>query len=74
MGQPKRLPAKADTDRLVRSRLLTIAEVRERLNVKNEKTVRALVDEGALPSVRVGRLLRVPEAGVDDYLRKQLED
>ena len=46
---------------------LTVEEVAERLRC-NRNTAYALVASGAIPSVRVGRLIRIPVAGYEDYL------
>jgi len=50
-------------------RFLTVAEVASMMRV-SKMTVYRLVHSGELPAVRVGRSFRVPEAAVDDYLRK----
>ena len=50
-------------------RFLTVAEVASTMRV-SKMTVYRLVHSGELPAVRVGRSFRVPEAAVDDYLRK----
>lgn len=51
-----------------RTGLLDVAAVATRLDV-SPKTVRRLVDRGALHPVRVGRLLRFDAAAVDAYVR-----
>ncbi len=51
-----------------RTGLLDVADVASRLDV-SPKTVRRLVDRGALHPVRVGRLLRFDAAAVEAYLR-----
>ena len=50
-------------------KFLTIAEVATMMRV-SKMTVYRLVHNGELPAVRVGRSFRVPEADVDEYLRK----
>jgi excisionase family DNA binding protein len=50
-------------------KLLTVAEVAAAMRV-SKMTVYRLVHAGDLPALRVGRSFRVPEAAVDDYLRK----
>jgi excisionase family DNA binding protein len=47
--------------------MLTIDEVAKRLNT-SERHVRLLLDRGDLASVKVGRLIRVPEADLDAFL------
>jgi excisionase family DNA binding protein len=49
-------------------RFLTVAEVAAVMRV-SKMTVYRLVHAGELASVRVGRSFRVPESGVNDYLR-----
>ncbi len=46
---------------------LTVREVAELLAV-SIKTVYQLVKAGKLGAVRVGRVVRIPRAGLDDYL------
>lgn len=50
-------------------RFLTVAEVATVMRV-SKMTVYRLVHSGELPAVRVGRSFRVPEADVNEYLRK----
>jgi excisionase family DNA binding protein len=47
--------------------LLTPAQVRERLNL-GRNTVYELLREGHLRSIRVGRLIRIPEAEIDRFI------
>ena len=51
------------------SRLLTIADTAERLNV-SPRTVRRLIDAGQLPIIRIGRAVRIAE---DDLERAVAE-
>lgn len=55
--------------RLGEERFLTVTEVAAIMRV-SRMTVYRLVNAGTLASVRVGRTVRVPEAAVDDYLRR----
>ena len=50
-------------------KFLTVAEVATMMRV-SKMTVYRLVHAGDLPAVRVGRSFRVPEAAVNEYLRK----
>ena len=47
--------------------LLTPAQARERLNL-GRNTVYELLREGRLRSIRVGRLIRIPEAEIDRFI------
>lgn len=38
------------------------------------KTVYRLVDEGELAHVRVGRLIRIPEKSVEQYIERQTRE
>jgi excisionase family DNA binding protein len=49
------------------ARLQDVAGVASRLGV-SEKTVRRMIDRAELPAHRVGRLLRVSEADLAEYL------
>jgi excisionase family DNA binding protein len=50
-------------------RFLSVAEVAVRLDV-SPKTVRRMIDRGALRAHRIGRLVRVGERSLADYLGK----
>lgn len=55
-----------------RSALATVAEVARELRI-GDKRVRRLIAEGELPGMVLGpRLLRVPWAGVEAYLARQV--
>jgi excisionase family DNA binding protein len=58
----------ADDDRLGEVTFLTVAEVAALMRV-SKMTVYRLVNTAALPAVRVGRSVRVPEQAVHAYLR-----
>lgn len=47
--------------------LLTPSQARERLNL-GRNTVYELLREGRLRSIRVGRLIRIPEAEIDRFV------
>lgn len=47
--------------------LLKVREAARRLNV-SENTVRRLVNDGDLTSVRIGRALRIPAHSVDELI------
>jgi excisionase family DNA binding protein len=47
-----------------------VATVASRLDV-SEKTVRRMIDRGELPAHRVGRLLRISDGDLADYLRER---
>ena len=51
--------------------MLTVAKIADRLRVEH-KTVRALIKEGKLRAVRLGRVLRIREADFEDFLEKSL--
>jgi excisionase family DNA binding protein len=53
-----------------RSQFVTVAEVAAQLRVSN-MTVYRLIQNGELPSVRVGRSYRIREDDVDRFLSKQ---
>ena len=48
-------------------RFMTVANVARFLNV-SKPTVIALIRQGELPAVRIGKVFRVATYGVDDYL------
>jgi excisionase family DNA binding protein len=50
--------------------LLTIEQVAKRLGIGRSLAWR-LVREGALPSVRLGRLVRVPQTALDHWIDEQ---
>jgi excisionase family DNA binding protein len=52
------------------ARLHDVAGVASRLGV-SEKTVRRMIDRAELPAHRIGRLLRVSEEDLADYLAKR---
>jgi excisionase family DNA binding protein len=54
-------------------RLLTVAEVAAILRL-SKMTVYRMVNSGALPALKVGRSVRIPEHVVDDYLRNAYVD
>lgn len=47
--------------------MLSVKEAAEELGV-SIWTVYRLISKGDLPAVKVGRLLRIPESGIDGYL------
>lgn len=49
--------------------LLTIAQVAQLLNIGSTK-VRMLMSSGTLPSVHIGRSVRIPEAGLRAWLKQ----
>jgi len=51
--------------------LLTVPQVAGMMRVSRSSVYR-LIEAGRLPCVRVGRVVRVPESGVDAYLRQTL--
>lgn len=60
-----------DTQSSVRSpRRITTAEAATRLGV-TDGTVRMLIDAGEVGAIRVGRVLRVDEGSLDDYIKRQ---
>jgi excisionase family DNA binding protein len=74
-ANPPRSPASAPASRGTGSarrgqpitKLLTIDEVAEVLNV-SPRTVRRLIDEGALPVHRLGRLVRISDDDLAAFL------
>jgi len=54
-------------------RLLTVAEVAEIMRL-SKMTIYRMVNSGALPALKVGRSVRIPEHVVDEYLRKAFVD
>lgn len=48
-------------------RLLTIAEAAERLNVKR-RYIKHLLYERRLDRVKIGKLVRIPEAAIDNLI------
>ena len=55
------------TDRL----LLTVEEAAQRLGIGRSLAWR-MVRSGELPSVRLGRLVRIPEQSLVDWLKRQV--
>lgn len=51
--------------------LLTVEEAARRLGIGRTLAWR-LVRDGELPSVRLGRLVRIPERALDDWLDRRL--
>lgn len=49
-------------------KLLTVAEVAERCRI-HPATVRAMIERGDLPGVRIGKLYRVPREAVERLTR-----
>jgi excisionase family DNA binding protein len=49
------------------SRMLTVLEAADRLNVK-ERYIRYLIAEGRIDIVKIGRLVRIPEQAIDDLV------
>jgi excisionase family DNA binding protein len=54
-------------------KLLTVAEVAAILRL-SKMTVYRMVNSGALPALKVGRSVRIPEHVVDAYLRNAYVD
>ena len=54
---------------MTRPKLLTVEEVAEILRV-SKMTVYRLAEKRELPSVKVGRSIRIVEDGLDMYLRR----
>lgn len=54
-------------------KLLTVAEVAAILRL-SKMTVYRMVNSGALPALKVGRSVRVPEHVVHEYLRSSYVD
>ena len=54
------------------SKLLRLTEVAERLNV-SLPTVRRLVKEGRIQTVRVGRILRVRPEDLEGYIQSSIK-
>ena len=55
------------------SRLMTIAVAAETLAV-SPRTVRRLIDQGALTATRVGRQIRIHPTDLHDYLTRARQD
>jgi excisionase family DNA binding protein len=51
-------------------RLLKVREARERLNLGVTKTYE-LISSGELPTIRVGRVIRVRESALDAWIERQ---
>lgn len=60
-------------ERMDAPRFLTVAEVAELMRV-SRMTVYRMVHAGEIPSVRVGRSFRVPQAAVEQMLSQGLGD
>lgn len=56
----------------VERELLTVEQAGELLNV-GRTTVFRLLNEGALPRLRIGNLVRIPTDEVRSYIARQLE-
>lgn len=52
--------------------LLTVREAAKLMNIGRDMTY-ALVAEGRIPSIRLGRHIRIPRAALIDHLRKEAE-
>lgn len=55
---------------MVNSKMLTVKEVRERLNVKSVHTVYRQIKRGNLTAVNIGRSLKVPEDELEAYIER----
>ena len=53
-----------------RTLLLTTKEVAREFKV-SEKTVSRMVQKGAIPSLRIGRTIRIPTEQLNDWIREQ---
>lgn len=49
-------------------RVLRVPEVRKRLDLKTDDSVYMLIRQGQLRAIRVGRLIRVPESALADFI------
>jgi acetyl-CoA synthetase len=49
--------------------LLTIAEVAEKLRVTT-KTVRQWLQRGQMRGIKAGKLWRIPESAIDEFLKR----
>lgn len=47
-----------------------VKEVAQILGLKNPNTVRRLIDDRELASVRVGRLVRISQEDLDDFIQR----
>ncbi len=63
----------AGSGEFANTRFLTVAEVAETMRV-SKMTVYRLVHSGEMPAVRFGRSYRVPEAAVEEYVRRAAVD
>ena len=56
-------------------KLLTTAEARERLRIKDPKTLRRLIESGELAASKVGSgtgFYLISEQAIEDYLKRKL--
>ena len=53
-----------------RTLLLTTKEVARELQI-SEKTVSRMVQKGQIPSLRIGRTIRIPTAQLNDWIQEQ---
>jgi excisionase family DNA binding protein len=67
--QPEKTATKTDPPPEQGERFLSVAEVAVRLGV-SAKTVRRLINRGGLRAHRVGRLVRVTERSLEDFVDK----
>ncbi len=53
--------------------ILTVEEVAQKLRIGRSLAWR-LVQEGQIPSVRLGRLVRIPQRELDDWIHRHSRD
>lgn len=53
------------------TKMLTIQEVQERLNISKSLAYK-LIRLGEISSIRIGRALRVPQDALDQWIERQL--
>lgn len=63
----------AGSGEFANTRFLTVAEVAAVMRV-SKMTVYRLVHSGEMPAVRFGRSYRVPEAAVEEFVRRSTVD
>ena len=61
-------PVTPNEEEGVSQQLLTVTEVAERCRI-HPSTVRAMIERGDLPGVRIGKLYRIPQEAVERLVR-----
>ena len=60
-----------DSGKIVKGGFMDVSQVSRRLGV-SASTIYRMIDEGALPAVRIRQTIKVPRCSVEEYLERQI--